>query len=922
MRIFPAEHNWGYDGVLPYAPDAAYGTPDELKTLIDTAHGLGLSVMLDVVYNHFGPDGNYLHAYAEQFFRDDLQTPWGVSIDFRKPQVRDYFIQNALYWLMEYRFDGLRFDAVHAISEPDFLDEMARTIRATVEPGRHVHLVLEHEGNKASHLAPGLFDAQWTDDWHHCMHVLLTGEREGYYEDFQDAARQLARAMAEGFVYQGDMSPHHGEPRGEKSGHLPPTAFVVCLQNHDQIGNRAFGDRLTTLARPAALRAATTVLLLSPSIPMLFMGEEWGTKAPFLFFTDHNEELAKLVREGRRREFKKFAAFTDPARRETIPDPNAATTFDASAPDASEATAGGHAAMMTLHRELLALRHHYVVPGIPGARSEGAEAIGPKAVVGRWRLGNGALLTIAVNLDEIPGSDRSAHGRDALRHRRPSDPRGAGGRAARRQRRGLHHRNRLDERCRADPPRRTGGRRAEMAGCVRERPRGRPRNAARRARIDRAAGRLGDGNRGEHARLDEQESGRTLPPLITGRVGEAVVLRTGPGRFRLTHEDGRVDGGELAADGRLPPIGEPGYHRLEVGGQHTTLAVAPLRCPSIADVTGEANAWGLAVQLYGLRRTGDGGIGDFAALADFVRSAAGHGASAVAISPVHAQFSADPDRFSPYAPSSRAMLNVLHAPLPDGAESERSARLEALDLVDWPEASRARLARFRAAFEQAAPDDPAFRAFREARGGALELHARSRRCTPICSRPIPATGTGEAGPRRSAPRTAPRSRASPPRMRARSRSTPGCNSTPTGRSRTRSDAAREAGMPIGLISDLAVGTDGGGSQGWGRQEEMLTGMSIGAPPDLLSPQGQSWGLVGFSPTGMRRSGFSAFIEMIRSALAHAGGLRIDHAMGLTRLWVLPDGATAADGAYLAFPRAGSAASRRFGSAPASGDRAR
>ena len=399
---FPGKHNWGYDGVLPYAPDAAYGTPDELKTLIDTAHGIGLSVMLDVVYNHFGPDGNYLHAYAETFFRADLQTPWGVSIDFRKPQVRDYFIQNALYWLVEYRFDGLRFDAVHAISEPDFLDEMARTIRATIEPGRHVHLVLEHEGNKASHLAPGLFDAQWTDDWHHCMHVLLTGEREGYYEDFQDAAAQLARAMAEGFVYQGEMSPHHGEPRGEKSGHLPPTAFVVCLQNHDQIGNRAFGDRLTTLARPTALRAATTVLLLSPSIPMLFMGEEWGTGAPFLFFTDHHEELAKLVREGRRREFKKFAAFTDPARRETIPDPNAATTFDASAPDASEVTQDGHAAVMTLHRELLALRHRYVVPGIPGAHSDGAEAIGQKAVVGRWRLGNGALLTIAVNLDDTP----------------------------------------------------------------------------------------------------------------------------------------------------------------------------------------------------------------------------------------------------------------------------------------------------------------------------------------------------------------------------------------------------------------------------------------------------------------------------------------------------------------------------------------
>ncbi len=399
---FPGKSNWGYDGVLPYAPDTAYGTPEELKALIDAAHGMDMMVMLDVVYNHFGPDGNYLHAYAEQFFRTDLQTPWGAAIDFRRREVRDFFIQNALYWLMEYRLDGLRFDAVHAISEPDFLDEMARTIRATVEPGRHVHLVLEHEGNKASHLAPGLFDAQWTDDWHHCVHVMLTGEHEGYYEDFQDAARLLARCMAEGFAYQGEISPHGGKPRGERSSHLPTTAFVICLQNHDQVGNRAFGERLTSLARPQALRAATAALLMAPFIPMLFMGEEWGTRAPFLFFTDHNPDLAKLVREGRRREFQKFAAFSDPARRETIPDPNAASTFTASVPNPAEATQEEHGKILALHRDLLALRHRYVAPRIPGCRSEGAEAIGPKAVVARWRMGDDAVLTIAINLDEAP----------------------------------------------------------------------------------------------------------------------------------------------------------------------------------------------------------------------------------------------------------------------------------------------------------------------------------------------------------------------------------------------------------------------------------------------------------------------------------------------------------------------------------------
>jgi maltooligosyltrehalose trehalohydrolase len=396
---FPGAHNWGYDGVLPYAPDTAYGTPDELKSMVDAAHGLGLMVMLDVVYNHFGPDGNFLHAYAEQFFREDIKTPWGASIDFRKHPVRQYFEQNALYWLMEYRFDGLRFDAVHAISEPGFLDEMAATLRAGVEPGREIHLVLEHEGNAAKHLrqpgGPG-FDAQWTDDVHHCLHVMLTGESEGYYEDFQRPAEQLARCMAEGFAYQGEVSPHSGQPRGEPSAHLPTTAFVICLQNHDQIGNRAMGDRLTTLADPQALRAATVLLLLSPFIPLIFMGEEIGSKTPFLFFTDHNDELAELVRNGRREEFKHFAAFKDPAKRDRIPDPNAASTFQASIPQRAEGDVN------ELYKTLLAMRQDRIVPGIPGCRSIGAEAVSATAVVARWKLGTGETLTVAANLGSEP----------------------------------------------------------------------------------------------------------------------------------------------------------------------------------------------------------------------------------------------------------------------------------------------------------------------------------------------------------------------------------------------------------------------------------------------------------------------------------------------------------------------------------------
>ncbi len=406
---FPGGRNWGYDGVLPFAPDTAYGTPSELKALVDDAHGLGLMVTLDVVYNHFGPDGAYLHAYAKPFFREDISTPWGAAIDFRRPEVCDYFTQNALYWLMEYRFDGLRFDAVHAISEESFLRDLAHTIRATVEPGRHVHLVLEHENNRAALLRSGPsaegFDAQWADDFHHCMHVLLTGESEGYYEDFQDATSLLADCLANGFAYQGQVSPHLGRPRGEPSGHLPTTAFVVCLQNHDQIGNRAMGDRLTTLADPQALRSAMALLLLSPFVPMLFLGEEYAARHPFLFFTSHNDDLAQLVREGRRAEFKHFAAFQDEARRKAIPDPNAASTFDASVADQADP------AMFTFMQDLLALRHKHVVPGIPGCRSLNVEVLAPGAVQAEWRLGTGRRLAITLNLGhDTVSSDGAAGG--------------------------------------------------------------------------------------------------------------------------------------------------------------------------------------------------------------------------------------------------------------------------------------------------------------------------------------------------------------------------------------------------------------------------------------------------------------------------------------------------------------------------------
>lgn len=389
LSDFSGQRNWGYDGVLPFAPDRAYGTPGELKALIDRAHELRLMVFLDVVYNHFGPEGNYLGLYAPQFFRQDVHTPWGAAIDFRQPAVRRFFVENALYWLMEYRFDGLRFDAVHAIDDKAWLDEMATEIRRTVEDGRHVHLVLEHDGNEASHLRQA-YDAQWNDDAHHVLHVMLTGERSGYYGDYATgSAEKLARCLSEGFIYQGEPSLYRkGQPRGTPCTDLLPTAFVLFLQNHDQVGNRPFGDRLAALADADALRAAVALQLLGPQIPLLFMGEERFVHTPFQFFTDYHGKLADAVREGRKREFAAFSGFGH----KDIPDPNALETFERCRLDG----AGDD----SFYRTALRLRHELIIPRLAGTRSLDARVLGPSTVLARWRLGDSAALSIATNLGD------------------------------------------------------------------------------------------------------------------------------------------------------------------------------------------------------------------------------------------------------------------------------------------------------------------------------------------------------------------------------------------------------------------------------------------------------------------------------------------------------------------------------------------
>ena len=439
---FPGKRNWGYDGVFQFAPDSIYGRPDDLKRLVQSAHQRGLMMFLDVVYNHFGPEGNYLYSHAPQFFTDRHKTPWGDSINFDGPQsrtVRDFFIHNAIYWLTEFHFDGLRLDAVHAIpdnSTPDILTEIAERVRESVDPGRHVHLILENDSNQSRYLQrarkksainkeakpeddrskyvandpcePEAYTAQWNDDIHHALHVLLTGEHDGYYKDYAASPiSQLGRCLTEGFAYQGEASAHrNGARRGETTRGVPPSAFVSFLQNHDQVGNRAFGERITEIADPGAVQAALSILLLAPSPPMLFMGEEFAAETPFLFFCDFEKDLATAVTNGRRNEFAHFAAFADPASRQSIPDPGAEATFLRSRLKWKSIEEAGHQQWLRFYRYLLKLRREKIVPLLFSSCTPEAEykVVGHRGIIARWRFAEGQTLSLVANLGAEPES--------------------------------------------------------------------------------------------------------------------------------------------------------------------------------------------------------------------------------------------------------------------------------------------------------------------------------------------------------------------------------------------------------------------------------------------------------------------------------------------------------------------------------------
>jgi maltooligosyltrehalose trehalohydrolase len=391
---FPGSRNWGYDGVDLFAPQASYGGPRGLKALVDACHRKGLAVILDVVYNHFGPEGNYLGEFGP-YFTDQYRTPWGSAVNYDGPdsdEVRHFIVSNALYWIHEYHIDALRLDAIHGIydfSATHLLGDLASAVHGEGRRlGRSVAVIAESDLNDARIISPrergGLgLDAQWNDDFHHALHTLLTGEQRGYYADF-GRLEQLATALQEGFIFSGQRSVHRRRRHGGLSRHRPASQFVVFSQNHDQIGNRACGDRLTTLVPADALKLAAAAVLLAPNIPLLFMGEEYGESAPFQYFTDHGDQnLVEAVRRGRRAEFAAFGWEGE------VPDPQDPATFERSR--VSPASSKKAAPLLRWYRRLIALRTSQPVLGAAGSDRHGCRVYADHAaralVMHRWLPG-------------------------------------------------------------------------------------------------------------------------------------------------------------------------------------------------------------------------------------------------------------------------------------------------------------------------------------------------------------------------------------------------------------------------------------------------------------------------------------------------------------------------------------------------------
>lgn len=401
VAAFAGSRGWGYDGVALFAPHVHYGNPDELRQLVDTAHGLGLNVVLDVVYNHLGPSGNYLAAYSERYFSPNLHNAWGQAPDFAHAAFRALVLENARYWLEDFGFDGLRLDATHAIVDPSpkhILRELAELAQSLSPPRL---LIAEDERNLAALVQETGLDAVWADDFHHQLRVTLTGERSGYYAAYHASVPGIAEAINRGWLYAGQHDPVSGRARGTSPDALAAHAFVYCIQNHDQVGNRALGDRLSERVGYERFRGASLLLLFLPMTPLLFMGQEWSATTPFLYFTDHEPELGKLVTEGRRREFSAFPGFADAEQRALIPDPQAEATFRSSKLRWSERELGEHRATLDLYRAALTLRRTDPVLAGSTRKQLLASAAEDVLIVNRWRGNQRRVLIVNFQTSEL-----------------------------------------------------------------------------------------------------------------------------------------------------------------------------------------------------------------------------------------------------------------------------------------------------------------------------------------------------------------------------------------------------------------------------------------------------------------------------------------------------------------------------------------
>jgi maltooligosyltrehalose trehalohydrolase len=406
VAAFPGRRNWGYDGVYPFAVSANYGGPEGLKRLVDAAHGHGLGVLLDVVYSHLGPEGNYFRQFSPDYFSTRYRTPWGEALNYDGPhcrRVRRLAIDNACYWLHEYHIDGLRLDAVGQIfdsSQPHLLQELTETVRASLPAGRVAALIAETSANDIRYLLPpdagGYgFDAVWTDDFYWALRRYATGEHEGRYQDYQGTLAEVARTINQGFLYEGAYSAYRRRLRGVPARQQPAWQFQYCLQHHDHVGNRALGERLHNHLDLAWYRVASAVLLLLPYTPLIFMGQEFVASTPFLFFTDHSPELGRRVAQGRRREFAQYTAFADPAATARIPDPQADETFRRSRLPLDEIEQSPGKEIHRLYRELLWLRRTDPILRQQDRHCMQAHAVTPELLAITWQYPPAFRLLLA-----------------------------------------------------------------------------------------------------------------------------------------------------------------------------------------------------------------------------------------------------------------------------------------------------------------------------------------------------------------------------------------------------------------------------------------------------------------------------------------------------------------------------------------------